>query len=196
MCYNVDLDSVDIGRVDLSKYETKNIPWKVCTNHCSHSFLFLVASQPIKVVRVHIPWNNYFILNFLWFSCYWKVLRSCVLVSDIYQNVFPLQPLVDQLSSRDGWRSKKTIDQTQNSLYKNGNLKQIVVSINQFNLKCDWLLIAPCSITLESSVNIMRIQEMITSLKSSWIMSNKFSLLLSHECREISAENMNTDVRV
>ena len=162
-----------------------------------HSLIpFFVASQPIKVVRVHIPWNNYFILNFLWFSCYWKVLKSCILVSDIYQNVFPLQPLVDQLSSRDGMRSKKTIDQTQNSLYKNGNLKQIVVSINQFNLKCDWLLVAPCSITLESSVNIMRIQEMITSLRSSWIMSNKFSLLLSHECRNISAENMNTDVRV
>ena len=168
----------------------------MCTNHCAHSFLFFVASQAIKVVQVHIPWNNYFILNFLRFSCYWKVLKSCVLVSDIYQNVFPLQPLVDQLSSRDGMRSKKTIDQTQNSLYKNGNLKQIVVSINQFNLKCDWLLIAPCSITLESSGNIMRIQEMITSLRSSWIMSNKFSLLLSHECRNISAENMNTDVRV
>ena len=159
------------------------------TNHCAHSFLFFVASQPIKVVRVHIPWNNYFTLNFLWFSCYWKVLKSCILVSDIYQNVFPLQPLVDQLSSRDGMRSKKTIDQTQNSLYKNGNLKQIVVSINQFNLKWDWLLIAPCSITLESSVNIMRIQEMITSLRSSWIMSNN-----SHECREISAENMNIEI--
>lgn len=56
-----------------------------------HSLIpFFVASQPIKVVRVHIPWNNYFILNFLWFSCYWKVLKSCILVSDIYQNVFPL----------------------------------------------------------------------------------------------------------
>lgn len=120
------------------------------------------------------------------YTCFWH-LSKCFYLTTISGSI---------LSSRDGMRSKNTIDQTQNSLYKNGNLKQIVVSINQFNLKCDWLLIAPCSITLESSVNIMRIQEMITSLKSFWIMSNKFSLLLSHECREISAENMNTDVRL
>ena len=50
-----------------------------------------------------------------------------------------------------------------------------ITIINPLNLKSDQLLISPYNITPESNIKVMRIKEMITNQKGSWL-SNKFSL--------------------
>ena len=47
-------------------------------------------------------------------------------------------------------------------------------------LKNDWNLISPYNITSESHIKVMRIKEMITNWKSSWLL-NKFSLSAPQE---------------
>ena len=48
------------------------------------------------------------------------------------------------------------------------------VKFNPLTLKSDQQLISPYNITPESSIKVMRIKEMITNLRSYWLL-NKFS---------------------
>ena len=66
---------------------------------------------------------------------------------------------------------------------------------NPLTTKSDQHLISPYNITCESYIKVMRIKEMITNLRWSWLL-NKFSLSALKVIYGDSMENMHTDVRV
>ena len=66
---------------------------------------------------------------------------------------------------------------------------------NPLTTKCDQHLISPYNITCESHIKVMRIKEMVTNLRWSWLL-NKFSLSALKVIYGDSMENMHTDVRV
>ena len=64
--------------------------------------------------------------------------------------------------------------------------------------ECDWLLISPYFINLKSNVKVMRMKEMITDLRSSWLSHSviRFVSTTLRKVRESSMEIGNTDVSV
>ena len=52
---------------------------------------------------------------------------------------------------------------------------------NPITPKSDYHLISPYNITLESNIKVMRIMEMINRYRSSWLLSDKFSLSAPQE---------------
>ena len=66
---------------------------------------------------------------------------------------------------------------------------------NPLTLKSDWHLISLYNISPESHLRVMRIKEMITNWRSSWLLY-KFSLSALRKCIENSKEILHTDVKV
>ena len=66
---------------------------------------------------------------------------------------------------------------------------------NPLTTKSDQHLISPYNTTCESHIKVMRIKEVVTNLRWSWLL-NKFSLSALKVIYGDSMENMHTDVRV